>query len=93
MLKYLVLLPIRFYQLCLAPFIPKCCRFYPSCSNYAQEAIEVHGVWRGGYLMVKRLLKCGPWHQGGIDCVPMAESTSSQDEASLAPEDLPVAID
>ncbi len=61
---------IRFYQLFISPLLPKRCRFYPTCSEYAREAILVHGVLKGGYLAARRLLKCGPWHPGGYDPVP-----------------------
>jgi len=65
----LVLL-IRFYQLFISPALPKRCRFYPTCSEYAREAILMHGVIRGGWLSLKRIVKCGPWHPGGYDPVP-----------------------
>ena len=58
---------IRLYQLCISPFLGHCCRFYPSCSDYALEALAKRGVWRGGWLVVKRLSKCHPWHKGGVD--------------------------
>lgn len=61
---------IRFYQLCLSPFIPTCCRLYPSCSRYALDALDKHGVIKGLWLILKRLAKCGPWHPGGYDPVP-----------------------
>jgi hypothetical protein len=51
------------------------CRFYPSCSNYALEAIEVHGAWRGGALALRRLLRCRPLGPHGVDLVPQARST------------------
>ncbi|MCD6541677.1 membrane protein insertion efficiency factor YidD [Candidatus Bipolaricaulota bacterium] len=69
MRKALVLL-IRFYQLFISPALPKRCRFYPTCSEYAREAILMHGVIRGGWLSLKRIVKCGPWHPGGYDPVP-----------------------
>ncbi len=61
---------IRLYQLTISPLIGPCCRFYPSCSDYAIEAIEVHGTFKGLYLTIRRLLKCHPWHPGGCDFVP-----------------------
>lgn len=64
--------PIRFYQRAISPLKPPTCRFYPTCSQYALEAIDVHGVWKGLGLGTWRLLKCGPWHPGGIDHVPPA---------------------
>lgn len=61
---------IRTYRYLLSPLLGDCCRFYPSCSSYALEAMEKHGVVRGCYLSSKRLLRCHPWHPGGIDPVP-----------------------
>jgi putative membrane protein insertion efficiency factor len=69
-MKKVFLLLIRFYQLGISPFIGKCCRFYPSCSEYGMEAIEKHGSFKGIWLTFKRLMKCHPWHPGGIDEVP-----------------------
>lgn len=62
--------PIRFYQKAISPFTPSSCRFHPTCSTYSLIAIERHGVFKGLYLSVRRILKCHPFHQGGIDYVP-----------------------
>ena len=69
-MKSLLLLTIRIYQLCLSPFVGGQCRFYPSCSGYAAEAVDAHGALRGGWLALRRLLRCHPWHPGGVDLVP-----------------------
>lgn len=61
---------IRAYQLTLAPFVGQQCRFTPSCSRYAQEAIRVHGAARGSWLAVKRIGRCHPFCEGGLDPVP-----------------------
>ncbi|MBN9289293.1 MAG: membrane protein insertion efficiency factor YidD [Gammaproteobacteria bacterium] len=61
---------IHFYRWCLSPLLGNRCRFYPSCSQYAIEALEKHGVCYGCFLTVKRLSKCHPWHLGGVDHVP-----------------------
>ena len=61
---------IRGYQLVLSPMLGSNCRFYPSCSHYAKEAIEKHGAIRGSWLGAKRISRCHPWHEGGIDLVP-----------------------
>ncbi len=60
------------YRLLLSPFFGTQCRFYPTCSSYAREAIEVHGPLAGTWLALKRIVKCGPWHPGGVDAVPPA---------------------
>jgi len=65
-LKYL----IRGYQLVISPLLGPRCRFYPSCSHYAIEAIETHGTLRGVWLTIKRISRCHPWHEGGFDPVP-----------------------
>ncbi|MCI8500644.1 MAG: membrane protein insertion efficiency factor YidD [Oscillospiraceae bacterium] len=61
---------IRFYQRFLSGLKPPCCRFYPTCSQYALEAVGRFGFFRGGYLALKRILRCNPLFKGGIDPVP-----------------------
>lgn len=63
-------LPIHFYRMVIGPFLPKVCRFEPSCSTYALEALDVHGPFRGLYLTARRILRCHPFHPGGFDPVP-----------------------
>jgi len=75
-MKTLLLLLVRVYQLGISPFLGQNCRFYPSCSNYAAEAIREHGALRGGALAAKRLCKCHPWHEGGLDPVPRKPPSS-----------------
>jgi len=58
------------YRWVLSPLLPQACRFHPSCSEYAEQALTRHGAWRGGWLTVRRLCRCGPWHAGGYDPVP-----------------------
>ena len=71
LLKLLILGLIRFYQACISPVMPSACRFHPSCSAYAFEAVEKWGVWRGGRLALGRLLRCRPWSSSyGYDPVP-----------------------
>jgi putative membrane protein insertion efficiency factor len=62
--------PIRFYQLYISPTRPPTCRYYPTCSAYAVEALQLHGAVRGSYLAIRRLLRCHPFHKGGADPVP-----------------------
>lgn len=69
-MKKLLLLLVRVYQVALSPFIGRSCRFHPSCSHYAAEAIRVHGAAKGTALTAKRICKCNPWHPGGYDPVP-----------------------
>ena len=68
-MKALFILFIRFYQLFISPLFPPTCRFYPTCSQYAIEAIRKKGVLRGVWLAIKRIAKCHPFHPGGYDPV------------------------
>ncbi|MDE6704762.1 MAG: membrane protein insertion efficiency factor YidD [Treponemataceae bacterium] len=61
---------IRLYQWCISPLFPSCCRYYPTCSQYAAEALQKHGVIKGGALAFKRIMRCAPYHAGGYDPVP-----------------------
>ena len=69
-MKLVLTLLIQFYRKWISPLKPPTCRFYPSCSQYALEAIETHGVAKGVWLSVKRICKCHPFHPGGVDHVP-----------------------
>ncbi|MGJ9385296.1 membrane protein insertion efficiency factor YidD [Salipaludibacillus sp. CF4.18] len=73
-MKRIFIVIIRFYQKYISRFTPPSCRFYPTCSHYGIEAIERFGIVIGGWLTVKRLLKCQPFHPGGIDTVPEKKS-------------------
>ena len=66
----LLVLPIRAYRLVLSPWVGRSCRFDPTCSAYALEALERHGAVRGGWLTLRRLMRCRPWGGHGIDDVP-----------------------
>ncbi len=70
LLSRLLILPIRFYQLCISPMFPASCRFTPTCSQYAIEAIRKHGPLKGLWLAIRRLLRCHPWGGSGYDPVP-----------------------
>ena len=70
-------LPIRAYQLLVSPLLGPRCRFYPSCSSYALEAIRAHGPLRGTWLAGRRLLRCHPWNAGGLDPVPFSGTPQS----------------
>jgi len=69
-MKSLLLGLIRVYRKFVSPATPPSCRFYPSCSSYALEAVERYGAWRGGWLALKRVLRCHPFSAGGYDPVP-----------------------
>ncbi len=67
MIKKAFLSLIAFYQKRISPLKKPCCRFYPSCSEYARQAVEKYGAFKGGFLGAKRILKCHPFHKGGYD--------------------------
>lgn len=69
-IRKLALLPVRVYQLAVSPLLPSSCRFLPTCSAYAVEAVERHGVVKGGWLTAHRLCRCHPWGGHGYDPVP-----------------------
>tara|TARA_Y100000816_G_scaffold265503_1_gene225393 strand:+ start:465 stop:686 length:222 start_codon:yes stop_codon:yes gene_type:complete len=69
-LNYLLIIPIKLYQILLSPLIGPSCRFTPTCSNYAIEAINKHGPFKGLWLAIKRISKCHPWGDSGHDPVP-----------------------
>ena len=69
-MKQLLVLFVRGYQVVLSPHLPAACRYYPTCSHYAIEALEKHGALRGGWLAIKRILRCHPFRPGGYDPVP-----------------------
>ena len=70
MLKAMMIVIIRFYQIVISPLKPPTCRFYPTCSHYGLESVKRFGALKGGFLAVKRIFKCHPFHPGGIDPVP-----------------------
>jgi putative membrane protein insertion efficiency factor len=69
-MKRLLLGLINAYRYLLSPLLGPSCRFYPTCSAYAAEAIDTHGALRGSWLALRRILRCYPWHAGGLDPVP-----------------------
>ena len=77
MLKFLFIKLIKFYKKAISPFLPCACRFRPTCSEYMIEAIEIHGVTKGIYLGLRRILRCHPWGGSGYDPVPKADDVTS----------------
>ena len=65
-----MLVMLRFYKREISPMLPPCCRYTPTCSEYAMQAVEKYGPLRGGFLALRRLLRCNPFHKGGYDPVP-----------------------
>ena len=71
-MKPLIQFALRAYKRLISPLLPHSCRFVPTCSEYAMEAVELHGAWRGSLLAMGRLLRCHPFARAGVDLVPMA---------------------
>src|SRR3712207_2526515 len=82
MIRRMLLAGIRFYSRAISPALPPRCRFYPTCSAYAAEAVERHGAARGTWLALRRLVKCAPWHPGGVDLVPDGRATGQQPDGT-----------
>ena len=86
MLRTLCVFPIRVYQRSISPVLPPACRYYPTCSAYAVEAVMTHGVLRGGWLALKRLARCHPWGGSGYDPVPPPTGRLRRDVPPLSQE-------
>jgi putative membrane protein insertion efficiency factor len=80
--RYVPVYLLKGYRLVISPLYGPTCRFYPSCSAYSLEAFETHGVFRGAYLTVRRLLRCHPWNPGGVDPVPPSRRHTPIDQAA-----------
>lgn len=76
-MRRLLILPIRLYQIAISPLMGPHCRFYPSCSQYAIDAISTHGVLSGAWLALRRVARCHPGHPGGVDPIPAARVPST----------------
>ncbi len=83
MRRFFILL-VRGYSYLISPLLGNNCRYYPSCSSYMQEAIELHGVLRGLWLGTKRILRCHPFHEGGVDPVPDPERRCSKHDSDYS---------
>jgi putative membrane protein insertion efficiency factor len=77
-MKNLLIWLIRGYRILISPLFPPVCRFQPTCSTYAIQAVDRFGVWRGSWLAIRRILRCHPFHPGGYDPVPAAEEAEVQ---------------
>ena len=66
-MRSLLVTPIRLYQRFVSPLLPQRCKYYPTCSQYAVEALQGYGLWRGGWRALRRLIRCHPFHPGGFD--------------------------
>jgi len=75
---------LRGYKRVISPMLPHACRFVPTCSEYALEAVELHGVWRGGWLAVARLLRCHPFARAGFDPVPLSFACRSDNGSATS---------
>ena len=84
MLKRILIFPflmlIRFYQIAISPYTPASCRYSPTCSHYSVEALKIHGLFKGGWLAIKRISKCHPWGGSGYDPVPDKEVNNNRNE-------------
>lgn len=76
-IRFVFSLPIIFYRKFISPLKPPCCKYYPTCSQYALTAIERFGIFYGGWLAFKRILRCNPWSLGGVDHVPEKKNKKS----------------
>lgn len=86
-MKYLILLPVRFYQLAISPLLPKSCRYYPTCSAYMITAVQKHGALKGVLMGTARILRCNPLIKGGIDYVPEHFSLKRNPDETYYEED------
>ncbi|GAB2177017.1 membrane protein insertion efficiency factor YidD [Dongia sp. agr-C8] len=84
MLAWIAIVPVRAYQWFISPLLPPSCRFAPTCSAYAIEALQRHGLIRGAYLTTRRLLRCHPWGGSGYDPVPGHEDSEHHHQIAVA---------
>jgi len=84
---------LRLWQLLISPVYGQTCRFYPSCTAYAMQAVDRHGLVRGGWLAVRRLARCHPWNPGGVDHVPATRVRVSAEPAQTTPANVDVDAD
>ena len=80
--KEILIVCVKAYQYCISPFFGACCRFYPSCSNYALEALSKKTLIRALVLIIKRVSCCHPWHNGGIDLIENTENQTNESHSA-----------
>lgn len=85
MIRRALLAGIGLYSRAISPALPPRCRFYPTCSAYAAEAVDRHGAARGTWLALRRLVLCAPWHPGGVDLVPAADPPGADPPGAVLP--------
>lgn len=84
----ILMAPIRVYRYAISPLLPPTCRFYPSCSEYALEAIGTHGPVKGSWLAARRVCRCHPWNPGGVDPVPARASLALREGGGRWPQSM-----
>jgi len=85
-LLFVLIAGIKVYRIALSPFVGRSCRFVPSCSHYAEDALRAHGPARGSWMALKRIARCHPWSEGGFDPIPRAQSSSAQSALQQVPQ-------
>ena len=85
-MKWLAIKLVRAYQLLLSPVLGNSCRYFPTCSSYMIQAIELHGVFKGGWMGLRRIGRCHPWHEGGIDPVPGSPEEAAYEAGEYDPD-------
>lgn len=76
-IRHIALIPVYLYRTCISPMLPPACRYTPTCSQYAVEAVMTHGIFTGGWLAIKRICRCHPWGGSGYDPVPPRRTKDS----------------
>ena len=86
LLRNILIALVKFYRAAISPYRPPCCRYIPTCSQYALEALEKYGALKGGWLAFRRILRCNPFHKGGYDPVPGGNRSGACPMSGTAPK-------